>query len=117
METVVHAVTAAAFCIAVAAVIWAVKGKLLAPERCGAKLFTVVRLENGAEDMEQLCLWLRWLRESGSDIRFAIISDRLSSEEKKRAKILTDSAGGTLVSAEELVQMIGDLLWQEKTAT
>ncbi len=113
MELIPEAVCAAAFCDAVRAAVWAVRGRLLAPGRTGAKLLTVARPRPG-DDVEQLGRWLAWIRESGGAMEIVILSDDLSADDRRRARIVTERLGGDLVSSEELIRTMGDRLWQKK---
>lgn len=117
MDILTEGITAAALCIAVMTIIWAVRGKLLVPRRCRSKIFAVVELRNGEEEMEQLCRWLEWVRSGGADIEVILISDGLSPEDERRARLLSDRTEGEILSGREFAQMIGERLWQEKTTT
>jgi len=116
MELLTEGIAAAAVCLAVMTLIWAVRGKILAPRKCRAKLFTVVEF-HGGEEVEQLCRWLGWLRSGGADMEILLLTDGLSLEDEQRARLITDSMGGKAVSRSELTQMIGERLWQEKRIT
>ena len=66
------------------------------------------------DDTEQLCRWLEWLKKSGAVMDVAVITDGMTAAERFRAGLVTQKTGGTLVSAAELQQMIGDRKCQTK---
>ena len=118
MELFADIVIAVVMCLALAAVIWSLKGLLLTPvrRRERADVFAVIVARGDAQGLEQAVRGLMWLQDSGRAQMGIIIADSgMDDEARRRAELLAEKNGAVVCAAGDICDVTEEERWREET--